>query len=91
MFFERREFLQVLYDQLPDKSKIRLGKKVIDIVETYDGVEVFSADGTSEKGDVVIGGDGVHSLVRQKMWENADRISPGLITVKERKCKPKIP
>lgn len=84
MFFERREFLQTLYDNLPNKSRILLGKKVSDIKETYDGVEVLLADGTSEKGDIVIGCDGVHSLVRQKMWNNADKISPGLITVKER-------
>lgn len=87
MFFERREFLQVLYDGLPNKSRVLLDKKVVDIKEEYNGVEVLLSDGTSEKGDIVIGCDGVHSLVRQRMWENADRKSPGLITVKERKSR----
>ncbi|TAQ89191.1 hypothetical protein B7494_g2482 [Chlorociboria aeruginascens] len=85
MLVERRKFLQVLYDCLPDKSKIRFGKKVRSITETYDGVEVFFADGTSEKGDIVIGCDGVHSKVREMMWENAGKVSPGFITTAEKK------
>lgn len=36
----------------------------------------------------MIGCDGIHSLVRQKMWDNADKVSPGLITIKERKGSP---
>lgn len=87
MFFERREFLQTLYDRLPDKSKIVVGKKVTSVKETYDAVEVTLSDGTTEKGDILIGCDGVHSLVRQAMWDNIDRLSPGLISVKERKSK----
>ena len=42
-------------------------------------------DGTSEKGDIVVGVDGVHSTVREKMWERADRLEPGIIDVKEKK------
>jgi 2-polyprenyl-6-methoxyphenol hydroxylase-like FAD-dependent oxidoreductase len=50
MFFERREFLQTLYDCLPDKSRVLTGKKVVQIKETYNSVEVLLSDGTREKG-----------------------------------------
>ncbi|KAJ1337160.1 FAD dependent monooxygenase [Microdochium nivale] len=85
LFFERREFLQSLYDQLPDKSKIVNGKKVVEVLESHDGVSVLLSDGSREEGDVLIGCDGVHSFVRQNMWDQADTVSPGLISISEKK------
>ena len=82
---ERRCFLEVLYESLPDKTRILMNKGVKDIQEDQDGVEVFCQDGTSERGDIVIGCDGVHSKVREIMWENAARLAPGLITANEKK------
>ena len=82
---ERRIFLQVLYDGLPDKSRILMNKSVKSVREDEDGVEVFCHDGTSERGDLVIGCDGVHSKVRQIMWENAAKLEPSLITAGEKK------
>ncbi|CAL8575779.1 hypothetical protein XPA_001683 [Xanthoria parietina] len=86
MLLERRGYLEVLWQNLPDKSKVLFNKKVADIVEDDDGVEVFLSDGTSERGDIVIGADGVHSTVREKMWERANRLEPGIIDVKEKKA-----
>ncbi|KAL8976008.1 MAG: hypothetical protein Q9205_007905 [Flavoplaca limonia] len=85
MLLERRGYLEVLWQNLPDKSKVLFNKKVANIVENDDGVEVFLSDGTSEKGDIVVGADGVHSTVREKMWERANRLEPGIIDVKEKK------
>lgn len=85
LLLERRAFLELLYDTLPDKSKILFNKQVTEVVESKDGVEVFFADGTSEKGDVVVGSDGVHSAVRQAMWDHANAAEPGTITVQEKK------
>ena len=85
MLLERRGYLEVLWQNLPDKSKVLFNKKVANIVENDDGVEVFLSDGTSEKGDIVVGADGVHSTVREKMWECANRLEPGIIDVKEKK------
>lgn len=85
---ERRIFLEVLYDGLPDKSRILMNKSVKSVQEDEEGVEVFCDDGTSERGDLVIGCDGVHSKVRQTMWENAAKLEPGLITASEKKSKP---
>lgn len=84
---ERRRFLQILYEQLPDKSKVRVGAGVVDIIEFNDGVKVILADGSAEEGDLVIGCDGVHSLVRSLMWRNANTAIPGMITTAEKRCK----
>ena len=86
LLLERRALLQVLYDTLPDKSKVVFNKGITKTVEGVDGVEIFFADGTSEKGDIVVGADGVHSAVREAMWDHANATSPGLITVEEKKA-----
>ncbi|KAK7932132.1 FAD-dependent monooxygenase [Apiospora marii] len=88
MTFERRVFLQTLYDELPDKSKVIEHARVSGIVEdeeaTNGRVRVVLADGGVHEGDVVIGCDGIHSAVRQLLWERAHRLRPGLITVDEK-------
>lgn len=88
---ERREFLKILYEGLPDKSYIRTGCSIKDIKHSDDGIEVTMADGSVEKGDMVLGCDGVYSKTRSIMWDHADKISPGLITDSEKTCKPPIP
>ncbi|KAH7304208.1 FAD binding domain protein [Stachybotrys elegans] len=85
LLLERRALLDVLYQTLPDKAKVHFNKKVVRTTETRDSVEVFFADGTSEKGDIIVGADGVHSVVREAMWDYANSVSPGLITVEEKK------
>ncbi|KAI6086548.1 FAD binding domain protein [Hypoxylon rubiginosum] len=81
---ERREFLQILYDNLPDKTPIKTSRIIKDIKESRDGVEVVMSDGTVEKGDIVLGVDGVYSMVRNIMWHHANKATPGLITEKEK-------
>ncbi|KAI1387733.1 uncharacterized protein F4822DRAFT_430479 [Hypoxylon trugodes] len=84
LIFERPKFLQDLYDTLPDKSRVRTNCPVQDIRQDDDGVEVVLANGEIERGDLVLGCDGVYSLVRSVMWENANRQFPGMITAKEK-------
>ncbi|KAK0630904.1 hypothetical protein B0T17DRAFT_590262 [Bombardia bombarda] len=83
---ERRAFLQILYDTLPEESKPNVieNARVRDITEDNGTVEVTLADGTVHEGDLVVGADGVHSAVREIMWAAADKLSPGLITTEER-------
>ncbi|KAK8015299.1 FAD binding domain protein [Apiospora arundinis] len=81
---ERRVFLQTIYDELPDKSKVIEGARVSDIVEDESRVQVVLANGTVHEGDIVVGCDGVHSAVRELMWARAHRLSPGLVTVAEK-------
>ncbi|KAI8630199.1 hypothetical protein F5Y19DRAFT_484078 [Xylariaceae sp. FL1651] len=82
---ERRQFLKILYDGLPDKSFIKTGAAVESVRQLPDKVEVQLTDGNVETGDMVLGCDGVHSLVRSDMWDHASRSSPGLIQIKEKK------
>lgn len=54
---------------LPDQPVIKLNKRVEIIEHTVNGVRVLIIDGTIEEGDIVIGADGVYSIVRSQMWE----------------------
>lgn len=66
LFLHRPELLQALYDALPDrvKSRVLVAKKVDSIAVHTDGVSVKCIDGTTERGSIVVGADGVHSRVR---------------------------
>lgn len=85
LLLERREFLQILYDGLPDKSPIRTSCGVKDIKHIPGGVEVTLSNGKVETGDMVLGCDGVYSLTRSFMWDHANKTTPDLITVKEKR------
>ncbi|MFA7678938.1 MAG: FAD-dependent monooxygenase [Pigmentiphaga sp.] len=63
-----RADLHTALDRLVPNEKKILGKKVIDIVEHDDGVELFFADGTTMRGQQLIAADGVHSPVRDKIF-----------------------
>jgi 2-polyprenyl-6-methoxyphenol hydroxylase-like FAD-dependent oxidoreductase len=67
-FMDRQFLLQTLYDNLGDKSKVLLNKRVSRVEQGHEGVTVYCRDGTSYKGDVVVGADGIHSVVREEMW-----------------------
>jgi 2-polyprenyl-6-methoxyphenol hydroxylase-like FAD-dependent oxidoreductase len=83
---ERREFLRIVYEQHPEKSRIVEGKRVIDAVDTENEISVKLHDGTVEEGDILIGCDGVHSTVRELMWRNANTSIPDFITAREKTC-----
>ena len=80
--------LKVLYKNIPNKSKILAGKRVVKISDNGHGVRVDFKDGSFEEGDIVVGCDGAHSIVREAMWEMASKVSPNLIPVSEKNCKP---
>ena len=54
------------------------------VVHSDTGVRVITKDGEEFAGDIVVGVDGVHSVIRQEMWALADKLSPGLISDKEK-------
>lgn len=82
---DRQKVLEVLHERYPSKSNIHVNKKVVEIQPLDHGACVVTEDGTMYTGDLIVGADGVHSLVRSEMWRLADAISPGLITQQERK------
>lgn len=63
MFFNRSDFLQVLYDGLAGKSKVKTSKRVVSVEQNDEEARVILSDGTEEVGDIIIGCDGVHSAV----------------------------
>jgi 2-polyprenyl-6-methoxyphenol hydroxylase-like FAD-dependent oxidoreductase len=73
-----------LYESLPDKSRIKTGVGVTDIKHVPSGVEVTLSNGEIEKGDMVLGCDGTYSTAKSMMWEHANKLTPGRITVKEK-------
>lgn len=79
ILFDRQSCVSHLYDNLPDKSTIKLGKCVERIEHTKAGVRVVLTDGTVEEGDMVVGADGVHSIVRPQMWDYASKFEPSTI------------
>ncbi|MBO0865135.1 MAG: FAD-dependent monooxygenase, partial [Mycobacterium sp.] len=59
----RRVLLERLLDGMPDE-RIRCGSRAVEVVSTRDGVRVAFDDGSTADGDLLIGADGQHSIVR---------------------------
>ncbi|KAB8298608.1 hypothetical protein EYC80_000787 [Monilinia laxa] len=66
-FLEREKLLDILYQHLPEKSKVLTGKYVRSIEQDENEAVVICEDGTRYSGDVIAGADGVHSVVRSEM------------------------
>ena len=60
----RRILLERLLDGFPT-DRVRCNSRAEAVVNTRDGVRVDFADGSSAHGDVLIGADGLHSVVRK--------------------------
>ncbi|KAI1415621.1 FAD/NAD(P)-binding domain-containing protein [Hypoxylon sp. FL1857] len=76
--FNRAHLVRAIYDGLSEseKSWVLTNKKVTGISTDDSGVSVLCADGTKYDGSVIIGADGVHSVVRRRMRELALKASP---------------
>jgi FAD-dependent urate hydroxylase len=59
----RRVLLERLLEGFP-ADRIRCNARATGVVSTHNGVRVAFEDGTSAQGDVLIGADGLHSIVR---------------------------
>lgn len=72
--YHRQSLLEMLYVNLQGKEdRVLVGKTLKDIEAHETGVRVSCADGTVVEGSIVVGCDGVHSAVRQKMHEMRTR------------------
>ncbi|KAI0393308.1 FAD/NAD(P)-binding domain-containing protein [Xylariaceae sp. FL0594] len=78
LFFDRRVFLDVLYDQVKCKDRILTSKRIDRIDLLPDSVKVVTDQGEAFSGDIVIGAGGIHSAVRREMRHHAEIPSPGL-------------
>ncbi|WP_231986234.1 NAD(P)/FAD-dependent oxidoreductase [Mycobacterium sp. E2479] len=68
----RRLLLARLLEGFP-AQRIRFNRRAVGFVDTPDGVRVEFDDGTSAHGDLLIGADGLHSLVRDHVGGPAAR------------------
>ncbi|KAF4440843.1 hypothetical protein FACUT_3161 [Fusarium acutatum] len=75
-----------LYQMLPDKPEVYEKFRVKEIIEENSVARVILADGREFVGDVVVGSDGVHSKVREIMWDKANALRSGMITVDEKRA-----
>ncbi|VUC26567.1 unnamed protein product [Clonostachys rosea] len=71
IFIDRQMLLQVLYDNLKDKTKVLTSQRVVSVDLTESGVTATTEDGKIYEADLVVGADGIHSTVRKEMWRNA--------------------
>ncbi|KAF1843132.1 FAD binding domain-containing protein [Cucurbitaria berberidis CBS 394.84] len=78
-FLERGLALRALYENLKDKSRIKLQKRISTVDHNKNEVVVFCEDGTAVSGDVLVGCDGVHSKVRHELWRLAHLQEPDAI------------
>lgn len=54
-----------------------------EVIQEGDTVRAVCADGAVHEGDLIVGADGVHSTVREFMWQHANLTHPGSVTVAE--------
>jgi len=68
LMFNRQDYLQMLVESLPEcDERVKIGRQVTGVETTASGVSVRFEDGTSETGSIVIGADGIWSVVRREL------------------------
>ena len=71
----RADLVQLLFDAVPAGSK-RLGARCVAISQTDNAVEVRLQTGETLKADVLVGCDGIHSVMRKHLRGEEESISP---------------
>jgi len=72
----RRTLRQVLAGRLGDR--LRTGAPVVSFEQDADGVTVTLADGSTARGDVLVGADGIRSAVRTQLMPQVPVIPTGI-------------
>src|SRR5271168_4515028 len=68
----RADLVQILSDAVPAEAK-QFGARAIAASQDADGVEVLLQDGSAVRGDVLVGCDGIHSMVRHHLRGQEDK------------------
>ncbi|GIC87473.1 FAD-dependent oxidoreductase [Aspergillus udagawae] len=76
VFLDRRMLIQTLYDHIQQKDKILTSERVVTVKNHPSHVSVITERGNTYTGTFVVGGDGIHSTVRQQMWDDAQKTDP---------------
>jgi len=75
----RADLLKALEGKVP-AERLRLGKKVKDVVSEDARTEISLEDGTTEDVDVIVGADGIHSAVRTALFGKDDPKFTGIVS-----------
>lgn len=60
-----------MHEKLQDKSKVDISRPTKKVAHDEKAVTVICEDGTTVRGDIVVGCDGVHSTTHQGTWRLA--------------------
>src|SRR6185436_7964268 len=60
-----------------DPRRVHLGARAVGFREDPDGVDVEIAGGTTLRGDLLVGADGLHSIVRAALWGDRPPVYSG--------------
>jgi salicylate hydroxylase len=74
----RRRFIDILRNAV-DPAKVRLGVRCVRASQEAEGVAVELDNGDIVKGDVLIGADGIHSVVRTMLTPPEEPVFSGLL------------
>src|SRR5699024_8787612 len=66
----RADLHAILYHAIAPGT-IQFNKKCVDFEQSDKGARMFFEDGSSAEGDIVIAADGIHSIFRKNLTENA--------------------
>ncbi|RDA85088.1 hypothetical protein CP532_3105 [Ophiocordyceps camponoti-leonardi (nom. inval.)] len=80
-FLERQKLLEILYSKLDGKHLVHTSQRVVRIEDDGHQAIVRTGDGKEYSGDLVVGADGVHSIVRSEIWRHDTK---GIVTDKEK-------
>ncbi|KNG91099.1 hypothetical protein ANOM_000766 [Aspergillus nomiae NRRL 13137] len=68
-FLDRQIVLRILYSRLGEhQCRVHINKKVVRVENLPNKAVVHCKDGSTFEGDLVVGADGVRSIVREEMW-----------------------
>jgi len=65
--FHRADLIALLTEAF-GREDIKLGRRLVDVEQDESGVTAHFQDGGSERGDLLIGADGIHSRVRERLF-----------------------
>ncbi len=74
----RAEFQNMLLAALPPGT-IHLGRECVSAVEDGEGVRIEFADGLQARADVLIGADGIHSVIQTLVGAKSEPVSEGIM------------
>ncbi|EAW11544.1 FAD-dependent oxidoreductase [Aspergillus clavatus NRRL 1] len=84
-FLDRQRVLAILHEHLKeDRSRVLLSKRVVKIETSDSGAMVHCTDGSRYAGDLVVGADGIQSVVRQEMWRHMESLDLKDVVERER-------